>query len=386
MNYKSISSRTRRHPWPAILFGLLVPVLLMLGCNRETPVAPEPETQTGLIEEFDFESLAKEQDGGLAKLSAGSSRVVELPAGSVDGLAAAIAAAGRGGAVIVRAGMHTESATVMITHAVKILGEPGAILEMDTEPLPPATVLEVGLHIQNAERVVIWGLDIRPKNDIGGTAILVDHSQRAIIGRNIIREHQFSVMLEHGDRVQIFGNTIIATTAWQANFFEVHGIVVANGDHVRIVNNDVSNAFFGVWACDHDGVLVGNHFHANFIGLILCKVPENAFPLAGGSAIGSESTAINWLAQGNNATGNFDAGYLVIDGANNNLLKNNAAASNGTYNIELAGDSFRFGFLTPFSFENKVVAGNDQVIIKNCGNDNTVIGGQLVDNGQDPCY
>ena len=45
-----------------------------------------------------------------------------------------------------------------------------------------------------------------------------------------------------------------------------------------------------------------------------------------------------------------------------------------------------FGFLTPKSFENKVMAGEFQDIrIKDCGQNNVVIGGQLVDNSQDPC-
>lgn len=379
MNHNFISSRLRH----ALLLGLLAPVLFLLGCDREKPNAPQMET--GLLEEFDYESLAQEPDRGLSKLSASSAAVIELPAGSVDGLAAAIAAAGRNGAVLVKAGLHTESATVTITQPVKIIGEPGAILEMNTAPLPPASALEAGLHIQNTERVVIWGLEIKPKSDIGGTAILVDHSRRVVIGRNTIREQQFSVMLQHGDAAQIIGNTIIATTAWQVDFFEVHGIVVANGDRVRIAANDVSNAFFGVWACDHDGEVVANNFHENYVGLILCKVPEGAFPYSGG-AIGSEFSATNWRAQSNNAVANFDAGYLVIDGANNNLLKHNAASNNGTYDIELVGDSYRFGFLTPFSFRNKVIVGNDALRVKNCGTDNVVIGGQLVDNNVDPCF
>jgi len=116
-------------------------------------------------------------------------------------------------------------------------------------------------------------------------------------------------------------------------------------------------------------------------------VPLNAFPLPGGELAGSDASAIQWRVIGNNASGNFDAGYLVIDGANNNRLADNDALSNGTYDIELAGDSFRFGFLTPKSFENSVIAGAfPNLKIKNCGENNTVVGGNLVDNSQDPCF
>ena len=83
---------------------------------------------------------------------------------------------------------------------------------------------------------------------------------------------------------------------------------------------------------------------------------------------------------------NFNVGYLVIDGANNNLLLNNDASGNVSYDIELTGDSERFSFFTPFSFENKVVAGKFQSIsIKDCGVDNTVKGGMQVDTSVDLC-
>lgn len=119
----------------------------------------------------------------------------------------------------------------------------------------------------------------------------------------------------------------------------------------------------------------------------MCKVPQNAFPLPGGELAGSDTSAIEWRAIGNNASGNFDAGYLVIDSANNNFLKDNDASGNATYDIELAGDSFRFGFLTPRSFENTVIAGAfPNLKIKNCGENNTVAGGILVDNSADPCF
>jgi hypothetical protein len=68
------------------------------------------------------------------------------------------------------------------------------------------------------------------------------------------------------------------------------------------------------------------------------------------------------------------------------MLVENAGSGNGTYDIELTGDSFRFGFLTPASFRNTVRAGSEStLLIKDCGNDNTVIRGNQVDVGGDPC-
>jgi hypothetical protein len=175
---------------------------------------------------------------------------------------------------------------------------------------------------------------------------------------------------------------------WQTGqLANVFGIVVINGDKVRIVRNDVSNALFGVWPCDRDGSVLDNTFHENYIGLILCTVFDGDFVYPSGDNSGTDASTNHWRVIGNLSTGNLDAGYLVIDGANHNLLKDNDASNNGTYDIDLAGDSYRFGFLTPKSFDNTVKAGLFQhVKIKNCGENNTVIGGQLVDNTQDPCF
>lgn len=106
--------------------------------------------------------------------------VVELPAGSVDALAAAIAGAGEGGTVIVKAGEHTESGMVTIGQKVKILGEPGALLIVDTEPAQTtpttATGIDPALYVFNAPGTVIWGLEIQPASPPGGTGILLENS------------------------------------------------------------------------------------------------------------------------------------------------------------------------------------------------------------------
>jgi len=127
--------------------------------------------------------------------------------------------------------------------------------------------------------------------------------------------------------------------------------------------------------------------HENFIGIILCCVPDEGFTLPGGELVGSALSGTQWKATGNNATGNLDAGYLVIDGANNNLLVANNASNNGTYDIDLTADTYRFGFLTPASFENRVIAAPfANIRIKDCGNDNIISGGIVEPNdAAHPC-
>jgi hypothetical protein len=109
--------------------------------------------------------------------------------------------------------------------------------------------------------------------------------------------------------------------------------------------------------------------------MILCDVPEGSFLLPGGAIIGSDVSGNHWLAAGNTATGNIYAGYMVIDGANNNLLINNAASGNGVYDMELLGATCLFGFPTPTSFNNKVVVGSHRnITINDFGSNNRIIG------------
>ena len=67
-------------------------------------------------------------------------KTVTLAAGSVDGLAAAIAEAGPGGKVIIEAGLHRESGSVLINSPVSLIGEPNAIIESTTPTDPMASL------------------------------------------------------------------------------------------------------------------------------------------------------------------------------------------------------------------------------------------------------
>jgi hypothetical protein len=160
---------------------------------------------------------------------------------------------------------------------------------------------------------------------------------------------------------------------------------VINGINARIEGNDVSGAIFGVWCCDKNGIYQQNYTHGNLIGMILCKVPENGILLPSGNFTGAALAATNWKCK-NNQSDNNAYGYLVIDGARDNLLENNAAGNNAAYDMELTGDTYRFGFLTPASVNNTVKAGAYQnITIKDCGINNKVTGGIQVDTNLDPC-
>lgn len=377
--------------------GLAIAAVAMslYGCFSETPVVPQGEEQgigmegpLGLPDHWSrlqLDRLSTTAEGPAMALSGG--QLVELPAGSTDALQAAIGAAGAGGVVFVRSGAHTEGGTVTISQPVAIIGEPGAVLTVDTAADPGDFVLDPALHVLGTSHVLIWGLELRPSAAAGGVGILLENSPSCLIGRNRILDHQNSILMQDAAGTIIKENTIVVTPLWQTGaLLEADGIINVNGADVVIEGNDISGGFFGVFASDAGGKLVGNHLHGNYFGAICCCVPEGAFQLPSGATIGSDVSCTNWLITKNKATDSFAAGILVIDGANKNTVKANSGGGNGTYDIELVGESMRFGFCTPTSFQNTVIAAPyNNVVIKDCGLNNKVNGGVQVDTAGDPC-
>lgn len=371
----------------SIVFILLVG-LVLLGCESPTgPVgdqalrasereaAPVEDAHAALTAEM--EALEADLEGGLSAL-AKQGNVVEVPPGSNDALAAAIVQAGPGGTVLLRAGMHTESGTVEIRKRVNIVGESGAVLEVNTGSWPDLRdYVEPALHVRNASKVIIWKVDIRPpEGQDGGVAILVESSPQTVIGKTGLYDHQFGIIVQGGDHAKIWKNTVVTTDTRWPDAFNPVGIVVSVGGQVKIAENDVSNAFTGIFVSDDKGLLSRNKSHENaFAGVIFCKWGP-PFPGPGGTIIEAEFSATRWLATRNNAHDNL-VGYLLLDGANRNRLVNNAASNNGPpfHDIELFGANG----IQPTTFENHVVAGRyPEITIKDCGVDNNIEGGNQV--------
>ncbi len=344
----------------------LVFLVLAFGCGRDAgPTAP----------------------GAGALVPDAASGAVELAAGSVDGLAAAVAAAGTNGTVLVKAGTHTESGTVLIEHPVTLLGEDGAVIRSGIAPFPIAASDEIhaALHIRGANSVTVQGIRFEPTGTDGNTAILIQDASHAQVQDNVFTGFEVSVMVQNGDWARIAGNDVTASDLGLNQGYDAFGVVVMNGSHNEVAGNKFRNGVFGLWACGTAGVARDNYFTANYVGLILCKVPEGVD--IDGTIYGSLLSANRWQVEGNLSEGNFGEGYLAIDGANHNRLVNNAANSNGTYDIELTADSYRFGFFTPASHDNTVIVGSQKgLVVKDCGNDNRLIAVEGVDISQDPCY
>jgi nitrous oxidase accessory protein NosD len=301
---------------------------------------------------------------------------VVVPAGSVDELAAAIADAGPGGEVVLAAGHHKISGTVMVDIPVSIVGEEGAILETfnattDDGQFEGLNLVKAALHILGADRTRIENLTIQAPADANVAA----NAGIVIVVDNRILGHLNGILIEQGDSALLKGNTVQATK---------DGIIVINGSGVSIQDNWLSCGRFGMWIGGRLGDITGNTMQGNFIGLLLCS-PRNF--VISGEVREIETAGTGYLLYQNNAVGN-DWGYLAFDGANNNLLMNNAAAFNTSYDIELGGESERFGFVTPTSYNNTVIQGLKYkgLKVKVCGVDNQALGHvNLVDTAADPC-
>ncbi len=308
---------------PLFVLGLL----LAQGCQK-TEIAPVGE---------DLELTDR----------ANCSRQIVIPAGSVDALAQAIEDVCPGGTILLAAGLHTENAGVLIDKKITLKGVEGAVLKVNTlwsgPPFP--ITLDVALWVKNAAGTRIENIEIQPTGSAaGGTAVLLHNSKNAVVKNCEMLHHQYGIIVQGSDNVQLTGNFIdTAPEVWQVEGMDAHGIIIVNGKGAKLSGNEVINSFFGIWLCDKNGHYHNNNTHHNYIGMILCKVPAGAILLEDGTAVDAQFSATNWQVVGNVSTDNFDVGYLVIDGANGNHLVNNEGGNNGTYDIELVGDSYRFG-------------------------------------------
>jgi nitrous oxidase accessory protein NosD len=131
---------------------------------------------------------------------------VVVPAGSVDELAAAIADAGPGGEVVLAAGHHKISGTVMVDIPVSIVGEEGAILETfnattDDGQFEGLNLVKAALHILGADRTRIENLTIQAPADANVAAnagIVIESAANVQIVDNRILGHLNGILIEQG--------------------------------------------------------------------------------------------------------------------------------------------------------------------------------------------
>ena len=385
---------------------LIVLPFLIIACSKDTdfhPKAESPQLKPEMTQQEVFDFLTRHEGDHFTSVAlvelremlrepqsidlSRSNNVVQVPAGSVDALQDAINEAGPGGTVKLLAGEHIENQMVRIEYKINLIGENGSILKMDNPILPitPGQVIP-GIYLKDASKSVIRGIEFRPVGEASGAAILVESSSETSIVSNKFYDFQFSINIERSDRVKIMHNRITGTPLWLTGAVsDALGITIINGKQASIINNHVSTTIFGIWPCDRGAVSWGNSTSGNFIGQLLCKVPPESFITPDGEAIGADLPSTQVLMALNTSNDNFFAGYVAIDGAEKNVLLGNKASGNANYDIELVGDSERFGILTPTSVNNTVYS-FPQLTIKDCGLNNQVFGGIEIDIAQDPCF
>ena len=313
---------------------------------------------------------------------------IVIPAGSTDALQDAVDNANPGERIVLESGLHTESGPIRIEKRIRLEGEPGAILQFSNINafFEFPALIEAGLHLKNAHQSIIKGLEIVSTDALPGTCIFLENSDQVQIVRNKLSNWQFSMVLQYANRARIYHNEIIVHPgALTGDLPDAEGVVIVNGNLVSVVNNTISNALLGIFTGGYGGTSLGNETFGCFYGQILCRVPPSLIVEEGADPVGADFSSTRWFVAHNYDHDNFAAGILVIDGAHNNLLISNKGANNAQYDIELAGLSIRFGFETPECFNNRVYTFKDMVV-KDCGSDNKILGGILVDNSQDECF
>ena len=313
----------------------------------------------------------------------------EIPAGSTNALAKAVTDACAGGVIYLKSGIHTESQPVTINKSVILLGEAGSVLKVESV-LKPANAstgkytLSPALHVLNAPNTAFVDLDIQPISGDGATAILFENSGQSAVIRTKLTNFQFGIFLEKSDRLTIMNNTIKASGAWRTTpGLQTSGIVLSSGLSSYIANNEMFNALWGAFLSDKWGTAINNSTHDNRIGIQWCGLRPD-YLLPSGQISGADASATGWKGANNVASNNIYAGYVIIASSHWNLLDNNTGTGNGSYDMDLVGDTNRSGFFAPASFDNIVNAPLSQRI-KDCGTGNKVTGGTLINIATDPC-
>jgi hypothetical protein len=311
-------------------------------------------------------------------------REIHLASGSTNALKAAIASAGDGDVIILDPGDHYESGTVYVDKSINIQGY-GANYISSGITESNDYIFKSAIHITPAGCIsTIRGLTFKSTETHPGLCIYLDHTKDVNVIYNTFEQWQFGVVAAASDYNIIAGNKITCDTSWASGTIpEAEGIVFSDGSHNLVLRNEVIGGFFGIWTGGSQGIIFSNNTHHGFLGIILCKVPAGGYSVDG-ATIETQGSSISWLGAYNTSHDNSFVGYLVIDGAHNNLMQRNASDHNGAYDYYLVGDSHLFGFFTPKAYNNTIQAYGYQTI-KDCADNSTIYGGIRVDLSKDPC-
>ena len=166
--------------------------------------------------------------------------------------------------------------------------------------------------------------------------------------------------------------------------FNSYGFSVMSGKGSYLRGNVAEDFTGGFFVSGEQGILYKNTATGGSTGFIYCTYPTDIMTLPDGTPIGADVSATQWLGIRNTGQ-QTDWGHLIIDGANNCRLINNIAIDCAVYDFEFAGPSERFGFPIPTSSNNFYLSGPGPSV-KDCGENNTIVGGNKVNTEEDLCF
>ncbi len=374
------------------LFVAFISVIsvLFIACEKDNVTSTKTTSQ-----EAEYIETAEQQLEEIERMVyqddfAAERKVVDLPAGSVNGLQAAIDEAGPNGIVNVKSGLHTEDATVNVNFTVRIVGEEGAVIESNYPGVktPPIVVNPV-IRIENGNFVHVRNIQFLPGTESGegNVGILVYNADYAYIKDNDFQGYQMAVIVDDSDFSFVQDNTA------NGLFSEGYGLPLSIGisnlgdTSARTKNNHMTDFATGYFASGSNGIYSGNTADGGQTGFFYCTgVGLVSFP--DGTPISASESANNWVGIFNLAK-NTGIGHLIIDGVNNCKIISNYAENCSVYDVEFVGPTLRFGTPEPLptTFENLFIDGpSTDIKVKDCGVDNIIQGGQLVDLAEDPCF
>ena len=201
--------------------------------------------------------------------------VIVSPAGPVRTVGQALAIAKPGGRVIVRAGVYREP-TIVVSRAVTIVGEPGAVL--DGENARQIMTIE-------ADDVTIRGLELR---GVGTSyvedraAIKVQDATNCVIEDNRIEDAFFGIYLARVERCRVTGNRLHARKGKESA--SGNGIHLWTSNHITIERNEITGHRDGIYlefahdADVRDNVSEGNlRYGMHFMYSDDCRYVRNTF-------------------------------------------------------------------------------------------------------------
>ena len=164
--------------------------------------------------------------------------VVVSPTGAVRTIGEAIRIARPGARIVVQAGVYREP-TIVVTHPVTIVGEPGAVLDGEEE----RQIMTV-----QADDVTIRGLEFRrvgTSHIEDRAAIKVQDATNCVIEDNRIEDAFFGIYLARVDRCRISRNRLHARKGKESA--SGNGIHLWTSNHVTIEANEITGHRDGIY-------------------------------------------------------------------------------------------------------------------------------------------